>query len=142
MRQLAFALLVFVACSDDKYSVETLQDPNTCSTCHPTHFTEWSGSMHAYASTDPVFVGRVRAVEIDDEVLFAVGDGFVRVNHVGVAHAHGDARLVDEHIDERGVVREFREQSLEHHQLDGNRARLHRQNTRAIPPTPSCEMIS
>nr|MBA3457581.1 hypothetical protein [Deltaproteobacteria bacterium] len=50
------AALALAACDDDKYSVERLQDPNTCSTCHPTHFTEWSGSMHAYASTDPVFI--------------------------------------------------------------------------------------
>jgi hypothetical protein len=28
----------------------------TCSDCHPKHFQQWSGSMHAYASEDPVFV--------------------------------------------------------------------------------------
>lgn len=60
MKRLALILVILVglaACSDDKYSVERLQDPNTCATCHPTHFTEWSGSMHAYAATDPVFIG-------------------------------------------------------------------------------------
>lgn len=31
-------------------------DPRTCGTCHPTHFREWSGSMHAYATRDPIFV--------------------------------------------------------------------------------------
>ena len=36
-------------------TLEALQDPNTCNTCHQDHFKEWSGSMHAYASTDPVF---------------------------------------------------------------------------------------
>ncbi len=36
-------------------TAEELQDPNTCNECHQTHFTEWSGSMHAYASIDPVF---------------------------------------------------------------------------------------
>ena len=50
-------VLGLVACGDDKYTVERLQDPNTCTSCHPTHFTEWSGSMHAYAATDPVFIG-------------------------------------------------------------------------------------
>jgi hypothetical protein len=33
-----------------------LLDPNTCKTCHADHFTDWSGSMHAYASDDPVFL--------------------------------------------------------------------------------------
>jgi hypothetical protein len=34
---------------------EELLDPNTCAMCHPNHFADWSGSMHAYASEDPVF---------------------------------------------------------------------------------------
>ena len=33
-----------------------LQDPTACQGCHPTQFAQWSGSMHAYASVDPVFV--------------------------------------------------------------------------------------
>ncbi len=45
-----------VACSDAKYAVEDLQDPATCAECHPKHYQQWSGSMHAYASEDPVFV--------------------------------------------------------------------------------------
>jgi nitrate/TMAO reductase-like tetraheme cytochrome c subunit len=45
------------ACGGDpKYVVERLEDPNTCKTCHPKHYDQWSGSMHAYASEDPVFV--------------------------------------------------------------------------------------
>ncbi len=31
-------------------------DPATCQSCHPAHVREWAGSMHAYASDDPVFV--------------------------------------------------------------------------------------
>ncbi len=31
-------------------------DPAVCGTCHQDHFTDWSGSMHAYASEDPVFL--------------------------------------------------------------------------------------
>jgi len=34
----------------------TLYDPAVCRTCHADHFTQWSGSMHAYASQDPVFL--------------------------------------------------------------------------------------
>ena len=53
-----FVILIalLVACGDDKYSVAQLEDPNTCKTCHPKHYDQWSGSMHAYASEDPVFV--------------------------------------------------------------------------------------
>jgi hypothetical protein len=32
-----------------------LMDPLTCKTCHPQQFKDWSGSMHAYATDDPVF---------------------------------------------------------------------------------------
>jgi nitrate/TMAO reductase-like tetraheme cytochrome c subunit len=34
---------------------ETLLDPQTCGTCHADHYKDWVGSMHAYASDDPVF---------------------------------------------------------------------------------------
>jgi len=37
-------------------SVEQLMDPKTCAQCHSQQYTEWSGSMHAYASSDPLFV--------------------------------------------------------------------------------------
>ena len=33
-----------------------LLDPESCKDCHPKHYQEWSSSMHAYASTDPVFL--------------------------------------------------------------------------------------
>lgn len=32
-----------------------LEDPQSCTTCHEDHVRDWSGSMHAYASDDPVF---------------------------------------------------------------------------------------
>ncbi len=35
---------------------EQLLDPKNCETCHKDHYKEWSGSMHAYASDDPVFL--------------------------------------------------------------------------------------
>jgi hypothetical protein len=31
-------------------------DPQTCAQCHANHYSDWSGSMHAYASDDPVFL--------------------------------------------------------------------------------------
>jgi hypothetical protein len=35
---------------------EELMDPESCRDCHPAAYREWSGSMHAYAAEDPVFV--------------------------------------------------------------------------------------
>ena len=55
MRYAIFVLVV--ACSSGpKKTVAELQDPTTCMECHNQHYTEWSGSMHAYASDDPVFI--------------------------------------------------------------------------------------
>jgi hypothetical protein len=34
---------------------DTMLDPLTCKTCHADHYDDWAGSMHAYASDDPVF---------------------------------------------------------------------------------------
>jgi hypothetical protein len=35
---------------------DTMLDPETCATCHANHYKDWAGSMHAYASDDPVFL--------------------------------------------------------------------------------------
>lgn len=37
-----------------------LMDPASCTTCHKDHYNDWSGSMHAYAGTDPVFLAMNR----------------------------------------------------------------------------------
>jgi cytochrome c554/c'-like protein len=37
-------------------TLEQLKDPETCKECHAKHFREWSGSMHAYAAEDPMFL--------------------------------------------------------------------------------------
>jgi hypothetical protein len=37
------------------YARATLLDPTTCKQCHADHYADWSASMHAYASDDPVF---------------------------------------------------------------------------------------
>lgn len=34
---------------------EAMLDSKTCSACHYDHYVQWSGSMHAYASDDPLF---------------------------------------------------------------------------------------
>lgn len=57
MRWLIVAALLAAACSDpERFTIEQLQDPNSCAECHPKHFQQWSGSMHAYAADDPVFI--------------------------------------------------------------------------------------
>ncbi|MEZ4368443.1 MAG: multiheme c-type cytochrome [Kofleriaceae bacterium] len=54
---LALALALAACGGDPTYlPLEELMDPATCQACHPKHFQEWSGSMHAYASEDPVFL--------------------------------------------------------------------------------------
>lgn len=57
----AAALLSCAACDDGggepKYlEASELMDPQACAACHPDHVREWSGSMHAYAGDDPVFL--------------------------------------------------------------------------------------
>ena len=55
------SLLALVACGKDgpaptPLSRDLLLDPGTCGGCHQQHYAEWSGSMHAYAAEDPVFL--------------------------------------------------------------------------------------
>lgn len=38
-----------------KFSSADFSSAEDCKACHPQHYAEWSGSMHAYAMTDPVF---------------------------------------------------------------------------------------
>jgi hypothetical protein len=38
-----------------RLSRQELIDPASCKSCHAGHYREWAGSMHAYASRDPVF---------------------------------------------------------------------------------------
>jgi hypothetical protein len=47
----------FVGCGQAPPSLTTaeLMKPDSCKMCHPNHFAQWSGSMHAYAADDPVF---------------------------------------------------------------------------------------
>ena len=56
MKRVLAIALVLAACGDEpKLTIAELQDPNTCMSCHPKHTEQWSGSMHAYASIDPIF---------------------------------------------------------------------------------------
>jgi NAD-dependent dihydropyrimidine dehydrogenase PreA subunit len=57
---LALAAAACGGADDTARSIAELQDPATCQECHPQHVLQWSGSMHAYASDDPVFVAMNR----------------------------------------------------------------------------------
>ena len=49
--------LLLVGCgSVAELSDEDRLDPQACASCHPDHVRQWSGSMHAYAAVDPVFL--------------------------------------------------------------------------------------
>ncbi len=55
-----FACLGAACGGPDYLSNEELMNPDTCMECHPKHYEEWSGSMHAYAADDPVFLAMNR----------------------------------------------------------------------------------
>lgn len=65
---------------------EQLRDPQTCKTCHPKHYEEWSASMHAYAAKDPVFLAMNRRGQ--RETKGKLGDLCVRC-HAPMAVADG-----------------------------------------------------
>jgi hypothetical protein len=75
------ASLALAACSSSDgggstYSREQLMDPSTCKECHDKHYSEWSGSMHAYAAKDPVF--RAMNARGQRETNGALGDFCVK----------------------------------------------------------------
>jgi hypothetical protein len=49
-----------------------LMDPATCKDCHPKHYREWAGSMHAYASNDPLFRAMNASAQRDGVGAFCV----------------------------------------------------------------------
>jgi hypothetical protein len=67
-------------------TLEQLRNPETCKGCHTTHYRQWSGSMHAYASYDPLFVAMNRRAQ--EETAGELGDFCVRC-HAPVAVALG-----------------------------------------------------
>jgi hypothetical protein len=79
---LAVTTLVLAGCSkdDDDNMIsgvdDRLLDPKTCEGCHPQHYREWLGSMHAYAGEDPVF--RAMNARGQRETNGALGDFCVK----------------------------------------------------------------
>lgn len=61
----ATGIAIFVGCASSdgttapagmQLTEAQLLDPATCQACHSEQYAQWSGSMHAYASKDPVFL--------------------------------------------------------------------------------------
>ena len=63
-----------------------LMDPASCKTCHLQQYLDWSGSMHAYATDDPVF--RAMNQRAQRETSGALGTFCVKC-HAPVAVAQG-----------------------------------------------------
>ena len=72
--------------SEPTLTAEQRMDPASCVECHAEHHGEWAGSMHAYASTDPIF--RAINAKGQEETDGALGDFCVRC-HAPVALALG-----------------------------------------------------
>jgi hypothetical protein len=68
---------------------DPLLDPKTCEPCHPQHYRQWLGSMHAYAAEDPVF--RAMNARGQRETAGALGDFCVRC-HAPLAVEYGLTR--------------------------------------------------
>lgn len=63
-------MTALASCTSDKtedpaptLTGEALLDPNNCLPCHAEQFREWSGSMHAYAGEDPVFIAMNKRIQ-------------------------------------------------------------------------------
>src|SRR5579859_6503795 len=57
----AIVVLASAACSSSNDATtypsrDELLDPKGCAKCHADHYRDWSSSMHAYASDDPVML--------------------------------------------------------------------------------------
>lgn len=68
---------------------DELLRPETCAPCHQEHVREWSGSMHAYAAEDPVFLAMNQRLQ--RETGGALGDFCVRC-HAPMAVREGATR--------------------------------------------------
>jgi Cytochrome c554 and c-prime len=62
--------------AESHFEREQLLDPETCRGCHSDHYREWAGSMHAYASQDPVFLAMNRRGQAETDG--ALGDFCVK----------------------------------------------------------------
>jgi hypothetical protein len=99
-------LLAWAGCKgddDDRLSGvdDRLLDPKTCESCHPQHYHQWLGSMHAYAAEDPVF--RAMNARGQRETHGALGDFCVKCHapmavELGLTHDGLNLDEVPQHL--------------------------------------------
>lgn len=86
-------------------TAEQLLDPAACKDCHPKHYEQWSASMHAYATDDPVFAAMNKRGQ--EETGGQLGEFCVQC-HAPVALATGAitdfANLDDVPKEQRGIT--------------------------------------
>lgn len=91
--QRVFSIVIvagLTACAEPNEGPPTaLLDPAACEECHPQQYRQWLGSMHAYASDDPVFVAMNARGQ--RETGGELGDFCVRC-HAPVALALGETK--------------------------------------------------
>lgn len=131
MRVALLGLLLAVGCgSDGRDSDSTLARadllrPETCSACHSDHYREWSGSMHAYAADDPVFLAMNARGQ--RETNGALGDFCVKC-HAPIAVQEGATKdglnLADVPQELKGVTCYFCHQVAEVEGTHNNALRL------------------
>src|SRR5262245_18407936 len=101
------ALLAAFACAEEDTQVRPaftraqLLDPKNCADCHPKHYAEWSASMHAYASKDPVFLAmNRRGQEKSGEPLaaFCVNCHAPMAVHDGAISDYSQIEALPEHL--------------------------------------------
>ena len=99
------ALWIALAGCNTYLDRDRMLDPEACADCHPVHYEQWSGSMHAYAGVDPIFLAmNARAQR---ETNGALGDFCVKC-HAPVALMEGatddglNLEQVDDHL--KGVT--------------------------------------
>lgn len=69
------------------FASSDFQDATQCATCHPDHYAQWSGSMHAYSLTDPVFA----AVRAEGQSMYIGAlDGACAKCHSPIGNRAGD----------------------------------------------------
>lgn len=64
----AVVILLGAGCGaedDGRLDADELLEPEACRGCHPVHYEQWSGSMHAYTGVDPVFAAQLRLGQED-----------------------------------------------------------------------------
>ncbi len=80
------ALALGACASQPSLDREALLDPASCASCHPDQVREWSGSMHAYASDDPMFIA---LNDLLQEQTGGAAAGFCIGCHAPIAVAEG-----------------------------------------------------